>query len=147
MLKAKLQGEQIRAMKSGDKILLDTIRFILSAVKNKEIEKRVELNDEEITTVIKKFAKELKESIDAFTKGVRPDLVTNCKKQLAIVTPYLPIEISDEELKKCVQQLVDQNKELASHNPNALKGVCVKELKTKAEPGRIVQILNILIGI
>ncbi len=88
MLRQKLQDDQIKALKSGDKVSLTVIRFVISQVKNREIEKKSELNDEEILVVLKKFAKELKESIDAFTKGNRQELVEENKKQLEVANDF-----------------------------------------------------------
>ena len=131
-------------MKSADKDKVTVLRYILAQIQNKEIEKKADLTDDETVTALRKFVKELNESIEAFTKGNRADLVAGTKKQLEIITPYLPAEISDEELKKEIQKVVDQNKEIQQSNPKALMGICVKALKSKAEPGRIVKILQSL---
>lgn len=151
MIKQKLQQDQFAAMKSADKDKVTVLRYILAQIQNKEIEKKADLTDEETVVVLRRFVKELNESIEAFTKGSRADLVTGTKKQLEIITPYLPAEISDEELKKEVQKVVEQNKEVQQNNLPAgrraqkqLIGICVKALKSKAEPGRIVKMLQSL---
>ena len=96
MLRKKLQDDQLTALKNGDKDRLSLLRFIIAQVQNKEIEKKGELTDEETVAVLKKVARELKESIVAFEKGGRSDLVEDNKKQLDIFSSYLPAEISDE---------------------------------------------------
>ncbi len=141
MLRQKLQDDQIKALKSGDKVSLTVIRFVISQVKNREIEKKSELNDEEILVVLKKFAKELKESIDAFTKGNRQELVEENKKQLEVVSLYLPKEISDEELASEMDKILEENKSLVDTNPKAVIGVVMGKLKSKADPGRIMPLL------
>lgn len=141
MLVKKLQDEQIKALKGGDKARLEILRYILAQIHNREIEKKGKLSDEETVTVLKKISKELKESIEAFQKGERPDLASSNQKQLEIVGEYLPEEISDEELKKEVDSLIFRNKELFGKNPKALIGICVKELRSKADPSRIMKIL------
>ncbi len=142
MLRQKLQDDQIKALKSGDKVSLTVIRFVISQVKNREIEKKSELNDEEILVVLKKFAKELKESIDAFTKGNRQELVEENKKQLEVVSLYLPKEISDEELASEMDKILEENKSLVDTNPKAVIGVVMGKLKSKADPGRIMPLLR-----
>lgn len=142
MLRQKLQDDQIKALKSGDKVSLTVIRFVISQVKNREIEKKSELNDEEILVVLKKFAKELKESIDAFTKGNRQELVEENKKQLEVVSLYLPKEISDEELAIEMDKILEENKSLVDTNPKAVIGVVMGKLKSKADPGRIMPLLR-----
>ena len=142
MLRKKLQDDQITALKSGDKTKLEILRFILAQIKNKEIDKKSELNDEEALTVIKKVVKELKESIEAFDKGKRKDLSDDSKKQLAIVSVYLPEEISDEELKQEVEKIIKENQALFDKNQKAIIGICMKQLKSKADPVRIMKIIS-----
>ncbi len=142
MLKEKLQDDQIRALKSGNKEIVSVLRYILAQIKNKEIEKRADLTDDDMVSVLKKIAKELRESIEAFEKGGRRDLVDEYKKQLEIVLPYLPAELSDEELTKTIDELIEKNKELYEKNPKAIIGICMKELKLKADSSRILAILN-----
>ena len=142
MLRQKLQQDQIAALKSGDKFTLDTLRFLISQVKNKEIEKKSELDDAETMAVIRKNVKELKESLESFEKGGRTDLADHSKKQLEIVSSYLPKELSDEELKKEVERVIRENKEVAEQNPKRLIGVCISALKDKADPGRIMKALQ-----
>ena len=142
MLRQKLQDDQVIALKSGDKTKLEILRFILAQIKNKEIDKKSELNDEEALTVIKKVVKELKESIEAFDKGKRKDLSDDSKKQLAIVSVYLPEEISDEELKQEVEKIIKENQALFDKNQKAIIGICMKQLKSKADPVRIMKIIS-----
>ena len=114
MLRQKLQDDSVVALKSGNKEKLSVIRFIIAQIKNQEIDKfgpvGGELNDEEIMIVLRKFSKELKESIDAFEKGNRAELVTDNKKQLDIVLAYLPKEIDDVELNKEIVRLIEEKK-------------------------------------
>lgn len=146
MLRQKLQDDSIIALKSGDKEKLSVLRFIISQIKNKEIEKNPpkggELDDNETVGVLKKFAKELKESIDAFEKGKRKDLVDINKRQLEIVSQYLPAEISEENLKKEIEKIINENKSVYDQNPKAIIGLCMKQLKSKADPSRIMKILS-----
>ena len=142
MLRQKLQDDQIVALKSGDKARLEILRFILAQIKNKEVDKKSELNDEETISVLKKVTKELKESIEAFEKGNRKDLGDASKKQLEIITPYLPAEISDEELKKEVERVIKENQAAFDNNKKTIIGICIKQLKVKADPGRIMKTLQ-----
>lgn len=142
MLRQKLQDDSITALKSGDKLKLTILRFIIAQVKNKEIDKKGELNDEETLSVVKKITKEIKESIDAFKKGGRNDLVAENEKQLNVITQYLPAEISDEELKNEIEKIIKENKSQYDQNPKSIIGVCMKLLKSKADPGRIMKVLS-----
>lgn len=142
MLRAKLQQDQLQALKNSDRVRLETLRFILSQVKNKEIEKKAELSDEETIATLQKFKRELNESLDAAQKAGRPELEAQCKDQLKIVGEYLPAELSDDELKSEVERIIGENKDLYDKNPKAIIGILMKELKTKAESSRILAVLN-----
>jgi len=142
MLRQKLQDNQMTALKSGDKTKLEILRFILAQIKNKEIDKKSELTDEETLGVLKKVAKELKESIEAFEKGKRKDLADDSRKQLEIVSFYLPAEISDEELKGEVEKVIKENQAVFNNNQKAIIGICMKQLKSKADPSRIMKVLS-----
>jgi uncharacterized protein YqeY len=138
MLYQQLQAEQITALKSKDTLKLQTIRGIIALIKNKEIEKKEPLTDEEVLGVIKKTKKEILESIESFTKGGRADLTLESQKQLEIVNTYLPAEMSDEELDMAVQALKAANQDAIAKNPKAIIGICMKELKSKADSARIL---------
>lgn len=142
MLKQKLQTDQIVALKAKDQIRLDTIRYIVSQIKNKEINIQKELSDEEVVSILQKIKKELHESIDSFTRGGRADLVSEYQKQLDVLLAYLPPEMSDQDLELSVKELIEKNKALFAAKPQALIGICIKELKAKADPARIMQMLK-----
>ncbi len=142
MLKQKIQEDLIAALKNKDQLKLNTLRFVTSRIKNQEIEKKADLNDEEVLVILKKFAKELKESIEASKKANRQELVEENQKQLAIVSAYLPEEISDDQLKQEIEKIIADNKSLYDQNPKAIIGICMKSLKSKADPSRIIKILN-----
>ena len=142
MLKNQLQKDQIKALKEGDKKQLEILRFILSRVKNKEIEKQKELSDEEVIEVLRKIEKELNESLEFAQKSKREDLVQNYKAQLEVVKSYLPKPLTDEELEKEIEKIIEENKILWEKNPRAIIGIAVKKLKPVAEAERIAKIIN-----
>ena len=139
-----MQADQLVAMKSGDKKKVETLRFILAQIQNKEIDKKADLTDEETVSVLRKQIKELQESIDAFRKGNRADLVTESETQLKIVQEYMPSEMSEEQLAAEVKRIIDANSAVASKNPKAIIGVVMRELKGKADPTRIMKIITSL---
>ena len=77
-------------------------------LKNKEIDKKEALTDEEVVSVLQKEVKKRKESIEAFTQGNRPELVRKEREELAVLDKYLPQEMKAEELEKIVQETVSQ---------------------------------------
>jgi len=145
MIQQKMQAEQITALKTGQKEKLGLLRMLLARIKNAQIEKKAELTDEEIIIILQKFAKELKEAISAFEKGKRFDLVAENKRQLAIIQSYLPPQASDEELIAEIKKIIAANQPLAQKNSKALIGICIKQLKSKAEPQRIIKLLSFIL--
>jgi hypothetical protein len=142
MLRQKLQVDQITALKAGEKTKLNVLRFILAQIKNKEIDKKSELNDEEVLVVLRKVIKEIKESVEAFEKGGRKELAEDNKSQLKIASQYLPAEISDDELKQEIEKVIKENQATFDNNQKAIIGICMKSLKSKADPGRIMKTLQ-----
>lgn len=142
MLKDKIQQDLITALKAKDEVTLSTLRFLQSALKNKQIEKREDLTDEEVIGVIRKQVKELSEAAEMFKKGGREDLVAQNEAQIEVLKKYLPAEISDEELKSEIEKIMAENKEVYEKNPKAIIGVVMGALKSKADPKRIMQELN-----
>ena len=146
MLRQKIQADQIAALKAGEKTKLSVLRFILAQVKNKEIDKNPpaggELTDEETMVVLRKVIKELKESVEAFEKGGRKELAEDSKKQLEVAFAYLPKEINDDELKVEIEKVIKENQAVFDNNQKAIIGICMKELKSKADPGRIMKTLQ-----
>ena len=142
MLKQKLQVDRDVAMKAKDQERLTTIRYILAQITNREIDKHSDLTDAEIIDLLRKEVKKLDESITAFKTGGRNDLVAEYEAQKSIITSYLPKELSDEELKAKVQEIIAKNQELYDKNPNALIGICIKELSAQAASSRIAAMVR-----
>lgn len=146
MLKQKLQVDQIEAMKAKNQVKLDTIRYIVSQIKNKEINTQKELGDNEIIGIMQKIKKELNESISSFQKGGRPDLVEEYQKQLDILLTYLPAEMSDAELENEIKAIIEKNRAAYEAKPVSIIGICVRELKGKVDPSRITPIVKKVTG-
>ncbi len=108
-LRSQLTEMMKNAMRARDQVRLDTVRFMLSQIKNVEIDLKREMTDEEIISLLKKEVKNRKEAMDQFLAGGRQDLVDEETGKLAIIQEFLPAEMSDEELQKIVQEVVDSN--------------------------------------
>ncbi len=106
MLKEKLTEDLKVAMKAGEAQKRDVLRMLTSAIKNKEIEKRVELTDEQVLEVISSEVKKRKDSITQFTSGNRMDLAQKEEAEIAVLATYLPEQMSEEVLKKIVEETV-----------------------------------------
>ena len=144
MLTDKIQQDQIAALKAHEEQRLSVLRFLLSDIKNQQIEKQQELTDEDVIVVIRKQVKKLEDAIPLFEKGNRPEMAADNKKQIEILSAYLPAEMSDEELKSQIQKIIEENKEMYEKNPKAIIGIVMGKLKSEAAPARIMSVLNSL---
>ncbi len=143
MIKNKLQEDQKKAMKASEKEKVMVLRYVLSRIKNLEIEKQRELSDEEIVRLLRKIVKEIKEVIEVARKAKRSNIVKENEFQYKVISSYLPPEISDAKLREEIEKMINKNREVYKKNPQALIGVCVKELREKASPQRIVKLYNL----
>ena len=142
MIKATIQKDQIEAMKAKDTLRSETLRYILAQIKNKEIDKKTDLTEEETVMILRRQVKELEESIAAFAKGNRTDLKAEAESRRSIVTAYLPAELSDADLAQAVSAIVEKNQELYQSNPKAIIGICMKELRSQADASRIMKAIQ-----
>ena len=105
-LKTRLNDELKEAMRSGDTVRRTTIRYLLSVIQNEEIAKRSELDDEGVMAVLSRQAQQRRDSIEAFEKADRQDLVDKEKSELDFILPYLPRQLSADEIKVLVVQAI-----------------------------------------
>ena len=107
-LEERLIEEMKQAMRSGDKLRLSTIRMIRAALKNKEIEVRTKLDEEEIFRVIQGMLRRGEESVEQFRTGGRMDLVEKETKEMEILKSFLPQSLSQEEILTVIDQSIQE---------------------------------------
>ena len=105
----KVQADMYTAMKSGDKEKANTLRNVLSKLKDKQIEKRGALSNEEEIKILQTLVKQRKESIELYEKGGRSELVSIEKQEMEIINSYLPRMMSDENIKDVVKSVIESS--------------------------------------
>ena len=105
----KLDEDLITALKKSDKLKLSVLRMAKAAVKNQQIDKGRELQDEEILAIFSTLAKQRRESIDQFLKGGRDDLVQQETLELAILQSYMPAQLSAQEIDAMILQAIKES--------------------------------------
>jgi uncharacterized protein YqeY len=105
------------AIKGRDTIRLSVLRGLKTAIKNKQVELRQELNEDQIRGVISSEIKKRKEAIDKFKQGSRPDLADKEEAELKILSGYLPPQLSGEEIKEVLASVIE---ELSASSPKDL---------------------------
>ena len=107
-LQEQLKSELKTSMLAKDKVRVGTIRLLMAEIKQKEVDTRTELSDDEILAVLTKMVKQRKDSITAFEQGGRADLVAKETAEIAVLQAYLPQRLSPEEITATVAALVAQ---------------------------------------
>ena len=97
-LKARITEDMKTAMRAKDVARLSTIRMLLAAVKQREVDERIELTDADVLSVIEKMLKQRKDSIVQFEAGRRDDLVAIERAEVAVLTAYMPAQLADAEI-------------------------------------------------
>jgi uncharacterized protein len=105
-LKERITEDMKTAMRAGEKDRLATIRLVLAAVKQREVDERITLDDAQVLSVLEKMVKQRKESIAQFESGGRADLVAKEAAELVVVQAYLPAQMSDAELDALIAEAI-----------------------------------------
>ena len=106
VLKAKLSDDLKQALRSGDTVKRDTLRMLIASANNAEIAKQSALTDTDVLGVISKEVKRRQESIDAFKKGNRPDLVSKEEAEMAVLQSYLPKQMTRDEVMAVAREVI-----------------------------------------
>ncbi|MBP8933599.1 MAG: GatB/YqeY domain-containing protein [Candidatus Atribacteria bacterium] len=125
MIKERLVEEMKKALKEKNFIRLDTIRLALAEIKNKEIEKRQPLDEDESIQVLKKGVKKIEDSLEYFERGNRPDLIRKAKLEISTLQEFLPAQLTIEEIEALVDEVLSASSEKRSF------GLVMKEVMSK----------------
>jgi len=141
-LEERLLEEMKQAMKTNDKLRLSTIRMIRSALKNKEIELRKKLEDEEAAKVIQAMVRKGEESVEQFQLGGRTDLVEKEKKEIEILKSFLPQPLSQEEVSKIIEQSIQETQASSPKDIGKVMKSVMPKIAGKADGKLINQLVK-----
>lgn len=142
MLTQKLQEDLKQAQLARDEVKVSTLRLLLSEIKNTEIAKGKELEDQEVVSVIQKEAKKRRESIESFRKGKREELAQKEEAELKILSTYLPAQLTTEELGKLVDEAIMQTKASTLEDMGKVMSIVMGKVAGKADGGTISQLVK-----
>jgi len=125
------------AMRSGEKDRLAVIRLLQAAIKQREVDERIVLDDAQITAVLEKMIKQRKESIVAFEKGNRADLVAKETAEIAVLQPYLPAQMSDAELDALIAEAIAATGAASIKDMGKVMGIVKSKAAGKADMGAV----------
>jgi len=142
MLKDKINEDVKSALKAGDANRRMVLSLVLSAVKNKEIEKRSELTDEEIISVISSEVKKRKESIESYEKGGRQEMAQKEKGELAILMEYMPEQMSDDDIRTEAKKAILESGVTDIKQVGKVLAVLMPKVKGKADGQTVSRIVK-----
>ena len=141
-LKQLITDDMKLALKAQDKSALKAIRMILGAIKQKEIDERIDLNDNQVMVVIQKMVKQRKDSISQFSDAGRTDLVEVEEAELSIINNYMPKQLSEEEIEVEVSKAISDSGADSMKDMGKLMGILKGQLDGKADMGQVSQIIK-----
>jgi len=141
-LKEKLLLNMKEAMKSKDSVKLGTVRGVISAVKNQEIDLKKELSEEEILTIVSREVKKRKEAAVLYEKGNRPELKDKEIQEMKILQAYLPEQVSEKDLRRRIQEVIAETGAEGMKDFGKIMKTLVPEYKGKADNSLIKELAN-----
>lgn len=145
-LQIKITEDIKQAMKAGDTVKRDTLRMLLSSVKNAANSKLAPLDEAEVVAVVAKDVKRHLESIEAFEKGNRPDLVAKEKAEMAILQQYMPAQVGRDEIVKVVKEVIVAIGAKGPGDKGKVMQQVMPKLKGKAEGKEINEVVMQLLS-
>ena len=141
-LKQQITNDMKLAMKAKDKPALKAVRMILGAIKQKEIDDRIELNDTQVSVVIQKMVKQRKDSISQFSDAGRIDLVEVEEAELAIINNYMPKQLTEDEVDAVVTKVIVDSGADSMKDMGKLMGILKSQIDGKADMGLVSQLIK-----
>ena len=141
-LKQLITDDMKSALKAQDKAALKAIRMILGAIKQKEIDERIDLNDGQVMAVIQKMVKQRKDSISQFSDAGRTDLVEVEEAELSIINNYMPKQLSEAEIEAAVVKAISVSGADSMKDMGKLMGILKGQLDGKADMGQVSQLIK-----
>jgi len=144
-VREQLEEDVKTAMRQGDAETRDTLRMLLAAIKQVEIDDRVQLDDDGVLKVISKQAKQRRESIKDAKAAARPDMVEEEQRELAICESYLPQMMTAEEIQPIAERVINEVGATGMQDTGRVMGKLMPELQGRADGGLVSSIVRSLL--
>ena len=136
-LKARIQEDIKTAMKAKESFRLATLRLLSAAIKQKEVDERVDVDDAATLAIVEKLIKQRKDSISQFEKAGRQDLVDAESAEMAVLTAYLPAQMTDAEIAAAIDAAIAGTGAAGAKDMGRLMGILKPQLVGKADMGKV----------
>jgi uncharacterized protein YqeY len=141
-LKAQLQSEMKSSMKSGDKFRLLVIRTMLAAIKQIEVDERIEPDDARIVGILDKMVKQRRESVSQFTTAGRNDLIIIEEAEIVIIKEFLPEALSEKKIAELIEQAISTSGATSIKEMGKVMGILKPQLQGRADIGQVSQLIK-----
>ena len=145
-IKTQISNDVKDAMRSKDKDRLAALRLILAAFKQKEVDERIELSDEESISVLNKMAKQHRDSIEQFGQANRDDLIKKEQLELDIIESYLPEKLSEEEVSLLIDEAISETGANSVKDMGKVIGLLKEKLQGQADMGEVSRLIRGKLG-
>jgi len=136
-LQNRLQEDVKAALRGGDKPLLAMLRLVLAAIKQREVDERITLDDSQVIMVLDKMLKQRKESLDIFEKAGRDDLAQQESFEIKILHNYLPEQVSDTEIMALIEEAIEESGAADIKDMGKVMGLLKPKLQGRADMGAV----------
>jgi len=136
-LKLRLQSDMKTAMKAGEKDRLGVIRLILAAIKQREVDERIELDDAAVLAVLDKMVKQRRESVTQYEAANREDLAAVERAEITVVQSYLPTPLSDGEIEALIASAIQETGAAGPSGMGKVMAVLKPRLAGRADMGKV----------
>ena len=136
-LKERITEDMKSAMRAGEKERLGTIRLALAAIKQREVDERIMLDDGQVLAVLEKMIKQRRESIELYNKGNRPELAEKERGEIAIIERFLPKAMSDEEAETAIKGVIAATGASSIKDMGKVMAVVKSQAQGRADMGAV----------
>jgi uncharacterized protein YqeY len=145
-LKERITEDMKAAMRGGDKERLGTIRMLQAAIKQREVDERITLDDAQVLAVIEKMVKQRKESIVQFEQGGRADLASKEKAEIEQLQAYLPVQLSDAEVDALIRETIAATGATSIKDMGKVMGAVKAKAAGRADMGAVSARIKAALG-
>ncbi len=136
-LKQRLTDDMKTAMRSKEAQRLGVIRMVIAAIKQREIDERIELDDSQVLAILDKMTKQRRDSIEQFTLGSRPELADKERAEITIISDYLPPALSEAELETMITDAIATSGASSPKEMGKVIGLLKSKLQGRADMGAV----------
>ena len=136
-LKERITEDMKAAMRASDKERLSTIRMLQAAIKQREVDERITLDDAQVVAVLEKMVKQRKESVVQFEQGGRTDLADKEKAEIALLTAYLPAQLSEAEVDALIRDAIAATGASSVKDMGKVMGIVKAKAAGRADMGAV----------